>query len=218
MLTLSGYDNSNGDALHIYVDNTSNVTVEDAESVDVTSYLITNNILAVGHADWVDYHGFVTNVGNTTAIYASETLVLMSEVKNAGETPLLFARIENSSNGVPLKQSDVSSVVYTVYKYSNTSIRSGSSGKVPIDDLRPSGSGSGSGSVSWTNVSVNVEDCFLDVPVDDDRRVDFEYNFKFEPNTLADNPFDSVGRYAIEFTVTPTNGNRIPVVFEFTLS
>lgn len=204
MLTLSGYDNTNGDAFRIFTNDTSTISVSNTESVDITSYLISNNILAAGHADWVDYHGFVTNVGNSVAIYVSETLILMSEVKNAGETPLLFARIENSSNGVPLTPSDVSSVVYTIYKYDQAAARSGGSGKTAI--------------TGWSNKSVDVADCFLNDPVDDDPRANFAYNFKFEPNTLTNNPFTNPGRYTIEFTITPTNGNRVPVVFNIALT
>lgn len=213
MLTLNGYDNSNGDAAGILYPTGTNVTVLNTDSVDVTQYLLSNRILRKVLA-LLDYHGWISNqaiaspvnieTATATALDVTGKFVLMSDVQNAGETPILFARIENSSNLSPLTQSDVDSVVYTINKFTNASIRGGSSGKTPV-------------SADWTDVSVPVSDCILDSPVSDDPRVSFEYNFKFEPNTLTDNPFASSGSYSVDFVITPANGNKIPLNFEFTL-
>ncbi|MBR5759476.1 MAG: hypothetical protein IKX88_12860, partial [Thermoguttaceae bacterium] len=163
---LTHYDNSDGDAAKIFVQPRAEVAVFDEDSNE-TDYLIANSILTsycVGHG-WVDALTNAKAVDVQTAnasaveaatiafaVEATETLVLMSEVKNAGETPIFFARIEDSATGVPFTQSHVSSVTYTVYKYSQDSIRNGANGKTPV-------------SADWTDVSVNVEDCFLNTPV-----------------------------------------------------
>ena len=216
MLTLSGYDNSLGDAYRIYVDDVNNIVVLNANSTDVTSYLVTNSIIyeTLPPITVVDNHGWVSNTSNARAIDwitvnalaidVTEKYIAMSEVKNAGETPILFARIVDSLTGNPLTQSDISSVSYTVYRYGYGTARSGSYGKVAI-------------SSDWTDKAVLVTDCIFNTPVANDRRVDFEYNFKFEPNTLTDNPFETAGKYSVDFIITPTSGNRIPVIFEFTL-
>lgn len=225
MLTLSGYDNSNGDARYIFVPTLANITVLDTESQDVTQYLISNKILRLPPVVDALLHGWVDALTNATAFDVitanalafdvittdalafdvTETFVAMSKAQNAGETPILFARILNSATQDPLVQSDVDSVSFTIYKYNQASARNGGSGKTPV-------------SATWTNVSVNVADCFLNTPVENDPRVDFAYNFKYEPNTLSNNPFESSGAYSIEFTVTPVSGNRIPVIFNVSLS
>lgn len=216
MLTLSGYDNSLGDAYRIYVDNVNNIVVLDANSIDVTSYLVTNSIIyeVLPPITVTDNHGWVSNTSNARAIDwitvnvlaidVTEKFVAMSKVQNAGETPILFARIVDSFTGNPLTQSDISSVSYTIYRYGYGTARSGSYGKIAVGS-------------DWTDVPVSVPDCVINTPVSNDPRVEFEYNFKFEPNTLTDNPFETAGKYSIDFIITPTNGNRIPVIFEFSL-
>lgn len=216
MLTLSGYDNSQGDAYKIYVSDANNVVVLNASNVDVTSYLITNSIL-VENATPVtvtDNHGWVANTISVRAydwqavcalaFDVTEKFIAMSKVQNAGETPIMFARIVDSFTGDALTQSDISSIKYTIYKYGYGTARSGSYGKVAVG-------------TSWTNQDVTVSDVIIDTPVSNDPRVDFAYNFKFEPNTLTDNPFADPGKFSVDFTITPTNGNKIPVIFEFNL-
>ena len=216
MLTLSGYNNSNGDALHIYVASADDIIVYDTSSVDVTSYLVTNSIIyeVLPPITVTDNHGWVSNIANARAVDwitvnalafdVTEKFIAMSEARNAGETPIFFARIVDSLTETALTQSDVSSVAYTIYRYGYGSARSGSYGKTPV--------------TNWESLPVNVSDCFIDAPVSNDPRVSFAYNFKFEPNTLTENPFDTAGKYSIEFIITPTSGNRIPVIFEVTLT
>ena len=216
MLTLSGYDNSLGDAYRIYVDDANNIVVLDANSTDVTGYLVTNSIIyeTLPPITVVDNHGWVSNtisvrahdwqVACALAFDVTEKFIAMSKVQNAGETPIMFARIVDSFTGDALTQSDISSIKYTIYKYGYSSARSGSYGKVAVG-------------TSWTNQSVTVSDVIIDTPVSNDPRVDFAYNFKFEPDTLSDNPFADPGKFSVDFTITPTNGNKIPVIFEFTL-
>lgn len=200
MITLTGYDNSNGDAKKIIVRGNEPVRVYDTEDNDVTQYLYDKDILAVV-SDFS--HGWVAALKTATAFDVTEVFLLMSEAKNVGETPVMFFRLENSETGIPLKSSDVTSVTYTISRGRRVSMV-GETRKEPI-------------SVEWTNVSIPVEDVFFDEPIDTDRRVDFGYNFRFEPNTLTENPFGNPGTYYVDFTVTPVSGNKIPVCFVINL-
>lgn len=200
MITLTGYDNSNGDAKKIIVRGNEPVRVYDTEGNDVTQYLYNKDILAV-LSDFS--HGWVAALKTATAFDVTEVFLLMSEAKNVGETPVMFFRLENSETGIPLKSSDVTSVTYTISRAQRVSMV-GETRKEPISE-------------AWTNVSIPVEDVFFDEPIDTDRRVDFGYNFRFEPNTLTENPFRNPGTYFVDFTVTPVSGNKIPVCFVINL-
>lgn len=200
MITLTGYDNSNGDAKKIIVRGNEPVRVYDTEDNDVTQYLYNKDILAVV-SDFS--HGWVAALKTATAFDVTEVFLLMSEAKNVGETPVMFFRLENSETGIPLKSSDVTSVTYTISRGRRVSMV-GETRKEPISE-------------AWTNVSIPVEDVFFDEPIDTDRRVDFGYNFRFEPNTLTENPFGNPGTYYVDFTVTPVSGNKIPVCFVINL-
>lgn len=200
MITLTGYDNSNGDAKKIIVRGNEPVRVYDTEDNDVTQYLYDKDILAVV-SDFS--HGWVAALKTATAFDVTEVFLLMSEAKNVGETPVMFFRLENSETGIPLKSSDVTSVTYTISRGRRVSMV-GETRKEPISE-------------EWTDVSIPVEDVFFDEPIDTDRRVDFGYNFRFEPNTLTENPFGNPGTYYVDFTVTPVSGNKIPVCFVINL-
>lgn len=200
MITLTGYDNSNGDAKSIIVKGNKPVRVYDAEDNDVTQYLFDKEILAVV-GDFP--HGWVAALKTATAFDVTEVFILMSEAKNVGETPVMFFRLENSETGIPLASTDVASVTYTISRARRVSMV-GETRKEPI-------------SAEWTDVSIPVEDVFFDEPIDTDRRVEFGYNFRFEPNTLTENPFVNPGTYYVDFTVTPVSGNKIPVCFVINL-
>lgn len=200
MITLAGYDNGDGDAKNIFVKDDNPARVYDTEGNDVTQYLVDKKILVFVSAF---PHGWVAALKTATAFDVTEVFLLMSEAKNVGETPVMFFRLENSETGIPLKRADVASVAYTISRARRVSMV-GETRKEPISE-------------EWTDVSIPVEDVFFDEPIDADRRVDFGYNFRFEPNTLTENPFMSPGTYYVDFTVTPVSGNKIPVCFVINL-
>ena len=183
------------------------VVVLNASSADVTDYLLEENILIwrrLAHG-WVD----ATNAAaRFHAVVAAETrwkvirvYYPMSINFNAGETPIFFARVVDSETQTPLISSDVSVVSLTIYEYSRNNIRSSQgTGYVPIDD--------------WTGVSLTVADVIDDTPTLDPR-CGFAPNLVFEPDTLTNNPFNTVGQYRAVFTITPVEGNKIPVVVDF---
>lgn len=203
MLALTGYNNAQGDALVIYTSSISNTAIYDTSSVDVTSTLVNAGILQELITPQ-PFHGWVRYRSTALALEITEHYLLMSEASNAGETPVFFARIENSSTQVCIQQADVASVVYTIYRYEQNTARQGGSGKTAI--------------TNWTNLTIPVSDCFFDAPISNDRRTTFAYNFRFEPDTTTENPFDTAGRYVIEFIITPTEGNKIPLIYNVTLN
>lgn len=209
-LTLSGYPASaENDAALISCPQSlrDQVVVLNTSSADVTDYLLEENILIwrrLAHG-WVD----ATNAAaRFHAVVAAETrwkvirvYYPMSINFNAGETPIFFARVVDSETETPLISSDVSAVSLTIYEYSRNNIRSSvGTGYVPIDD--------------WTGVSLTVADVIDDTPTLDPR-CGFAPNLVFEPDTLTNNPFNTVGQYRAVFTITPVEGNKIPVIVDF---
>ena len=209
-LTLSGYPASaENDAALISCPQSlrDQVVVLNTSSADVTDYLLEENILIwrrLAHG-WVD----ATNAAaRFRSVVAAETRWKVTRVYypmsinfNAGETPIFFARVVDSETQTPLVSSDVSVVSLTIYEYSRNNIRSSvGTGYVPIDD--------------WTGVSLTVADVIDDTPTLDPR-CGFAPNLVFEPDTLTNNPFNTVGQYRAVFTITPVEGNKIPVVIDF---
>ena len=209
-LTLSGYPASaENDAALISCPQSlrDQVVVLNTLSSDVTDYLLEENILIwrrLAHG-WVDA---VNAAARFHAVVAAETRWKVERVYypmsinfNAGETPIFFARVVDSETQTPLISSDVSAVSLTIYEYSRNNIRSSQgTGYVPIDD--------------WEGVSLTVADVIDDTPTLDPR-CGFAPNLVFEPDTLTNNPFNTVGQYRAVFTVTPVEGNKIPVVIDF---
>ena len=183
------------------------VVVLNTLSSDVTDYLLEENILIwrrLAHG-WVDA---VNVAARFHAVVAAETRWKVERVYypmsinfNAGETPIFFARVVDSETQTPLISSDVSAVSLTIYEYSRNNIRSSQgTGYVPIDD--------------WEGVSLTVADVIDDTPTLDPR-AGFAPNLVFEPDTLTNNPFNTVGQYRAVFTITPVEGNKIPVTIDF---
>ena len=209
-LTLSGYPASaENDAALISCPQSlrDQVVVLNTLSSDVTDYLLEENILIwrrLAHG-WVDA---VNAAARFHAVVAAETRWKVERVYypmsinfNAGETPIFFARVVDSETQTPLISSDVSAVSLTIYEYSRNNIRSSQgTGYVPIDD--------------WEGVSLTVADVIDDTPTLDPR-CGFAPNLVFEPDTLTNNPFNTVGQYRAVFTIAPVEGNKIPVVIDF---
>lgn len=210
-LTLSGYPASaENDAALISCPQSlrDQVVVLNTSSADVTDYLLEENILIwrrLAHG-WVD----ATNAAaRFHAVVAAETRWKVERIYypmsinfNAGETPIFFARVVDSETQTPLISSDVSAVSLTIYEYSRNNIRSSQgTGYVPV-------------STTWTDVSLTVADVIDDTPTLDPR-CGFAPNLVFEPDTLTNNPFNTVGQYRAVFTITPVEGNKIPVIVDF---
>ena len=183
------------------------VVVLNTSSVDVTDYLLEENILIWRrvHHGWISVvdakKRYETTTDAATAWQVTETYYPMSIDFNAGETPIFFARVVNSLTQEPLKTYDVDSIALTIYQYSANNIRSSvGTGYVPLDD--------------WKDVALTVADVVEDNP-QPDPRVSFVPNVIFEPDTLTDNPFETPGQYRASFVITPVEGNRIPVVIDF---
>ena len=186
------------------------VVVTDVDTLGVTARLIEDHILIYRYP----LHGWIfrTNAARRYDVRATcapdikwrvvMTFYPMSVNFNAGETPIFFGRIVDSLTETPLTTSDVSAVSLTIYAYSRNNIRTTQgTGYVPIKD--------------WENISLTVADVIDDNP-QTDPRAGFAPNLVYEPDTLTDNPFSNPGQYRAVFTITPTQGNNIPVVVDFT--
>ena len=210
-LTLSGYPAvADDDAALVSCPQSlrDQVVVLNTSSVDVTDYLLEENILIwrlLAHG-WVDAVNAAARFRSVVAAEARWKVVKvyypMSVNFNAGETPIFFARVVDSETQTPLISSDVSAISLTIYEYSRNNIRSSEgTGYVPV-------------STTWTDVSLTVADVIDDTPTLDPR-AGFAPNLRFEPDTLTNNPFNTVGQYRAVFTITPVEGNKIPVVIDF---
>ena len=176
------------------------VEVYDTNAVNVTDYLVNNEILIFRRP----LHGWIVATNAAARWKVTERYYPMSVNFNAGETPIFFARVIDSETQAPLTQADVSSIVLTIYAYSRNNIRSSEgTGYTPIED--------------WEDVPMAVADVVIDRP-HLDPRCGFAPNLIFEPNTLTDNPFETPGQYRAVFTITPVEGNRIPVIIDFKTS
>lgn len=211
MITLSGYDNALGDARVISAPAAyfGEITIYNAGGADVTATLTAAGVLRWRGAG-AD-HGFVLNAAAARRFNASvnagraytitDAIFAMSTSFYNSETPIFFARIVNSLTAAPITSQDVDSIVFTLYRYTNNNIRStAGSGYEPVTD--------------WEAVALTAGDVIVDDP-QDDPRAGFAPNFAYEPNTLLDNPFEISGNYRAIFTITPVEGNRIPVTIDF---
>ena len=186
------------------------VEVYDTNSVNVTDYLVNNEILIFRrqfHGWIVATHSaarFTSRTHAATKWKVTERYYPMSVNFNAGETPIFFARVIDSETQTPLTTNDVGSISLTIYSYSRNNIRSSEgTGYTPIDD--------------WEDVPMTVADVVDNNP-QLDPRCGFAPNLIFEPNTLTNNPFKTPGQYRAIFTITPAEGNRIPVIIDFKTS
>lgn len=172
------------------------LVIRDVNGDDVTENLVAAGILVFRTRG---VHGYVDNVFAATTYAVKETYYAMSESFNAGETPVFFARVVNSTNSAPLTQSSVASIMMTIYTYVGNNVRSSAgAGYKPIE--------------SWEDVALDVGSVIVNEPAADPRCPGFVPNLVYEPNTLSDNPFADAGNYRAVFTITPQSGNRIPVV------
>ena len=123
---------------------------------------------------------------------------MMSSYYNSGETPILFARLEDSATGDPLDDDLVESASYTVYR---KTFAWGNETRTEVDG----------------HVAVPVPtSAFLAALVDDDPRWTTDstgYNFVFEPDATQKPLFPNAGSYDLVVTVVLTSGNPVPIVY-----
>jgi len=147
------------------------------------------------------------NITTDYAFQATWTIttdyVMASDYNYAGESILLFARLEFSGSSTLVTSADVASIKYTCYK------RAYSWGK----ETRTAVTG-------HSNVSIPLN-TILDSLVTNDARWTKDstgYNFRFEPDTTANPIFPESGEYIIVITITPTSGNPAPICYEITVN
>ena len=142
----------------------------------------------------------------TAAVYKVATdFILMSQYFNRGETPVLFARIQNSETGDPISPSAVSSIVYTAY---SKTVGWGSETRTPVE---------GHENETVPNSAVLSA---LVPPTDDPRwTVDSTgYNFIFEPDSTVNPIFPNAGDYVVVVTINFTNANPLPISFDVSVN
>ena len=138
----------------------------------------------------------------TAAVYKVATdFILMSQYFNRGETPVLFARIQNSETGQIISPSAVSSIVYTAY---SKTVGWGTETRTTVE---------GHANVTVPNSAVLSA---LVPPTDDSRwTVDSTgYNFIFEPDSTVNPIFPNAGDYVVVVTINFTNANPLPISFD----
>ena len=147
---------------------------------------------------WVVYANTIV-VDTAPAVRVITGYLMMSSYYNRGETPILFARLEDSATGDPLDPSLVESASYTVYR---KTFAWGNETRTEVAG----------------HVAVPVPtSAFLASLVDDDPRWTTDstgYNFVFEPDATATALFSAAGDYVVVVNVNLTSGNPVPIVYE----
>lgn len=142
----------------------------------------------------------------TAAVYkVAKDFILMSQYFNRGETPVLFARIQNSETGDPISPSAVSSIVYTAY---SKTVGWGSETRTPVE-----------GHEGETVPNSAVLSAL--VPPTDDPRWTVDptgYNFIFEPDSTVNPIFPNAGDYVVVVTINFTNANPLPISFDVSVN
>lgn len=143
----------------------------------------------------------ITQTAETFA-YITE-YILMSDYYNAGETPVLFARITNSQTGDNIPASDVSAISYTCNRLN---VGWGTETRTPVE--------------GHEDVDVDVSAVLAALVTDDPRwTIDTTgYNFKLEPDSRTNPIFPSSGNYEIVVTIEFSNANPLPLVYNVSVN
>ena len=142
----------------------------------------------------------------TAAVYKVATdFILMSQYFNRGETPVLFARIQNSETGQIINPSAVSSIVYTAY---SKTVGWGTETRTPVE-----------GHVAETVPNSAVLSAVVPPSTDPRWTVDSTgYNFIFEPDSTVKPIFPNAGDYVVVVTINFTNANPLPISFDVSVN
>lgn len=143
----------------------------------------------------------ITQTAETFA-YLTE-YILMSDFYNAGETPVLFARITNSQTRDIIPASDVSGISYTCNRLN---VGWGTETRTPVE--------------GHADVDVDASAVLAALVTNDPRwTIDTTgYNFKLEPDSRTNPIFPSSGNYEIVVTIEFSNANPLPLVFNVTVN
>lgn len=148
---------------------------------------------------------YLTTTQTAATATVATGFILMSDYYNRGETPVLFARIQNSETGDPISPSAVSSITYTAYRQT---VGWGTESRTPV---------SGHEDVPIPNTAV----LSAIVPPSTDPRWTVDttgYNFLYEPDSRTNPIFPDSGNYVVVVTINFTNANPIPVVFNVSVN
>ena len=142
----------------------------------------------------------------TAAVYKVATdFILMSQYFNRGETPVLFARIQNSETGQIISPSAVSSISYTAY---SKTVGWGSETRTPVD-----------GHENETVPNSAVLSALVPPSTDPRWTVDSTgYNFIFEPDSTVNPIFPNAGDYVVVVTINFTAANPLPISFDVSVN
>lgn len=163
---------------------------------DGETFQTVDAVLIQSHA-WTVYANAVA-LDISSAFNIVTAFIMMSTYSNRGETPIFFARIEDSATTHPLDVSTVASASYSVFK---TSYAWGSETRTPVDGHQ--------------DVPVPLS-AFLSELVTGDPRWTQDsagYNFIFEPDATGTPLFAAPGSYVVVVTVNFTTGNPAPISY-----
>ena len=148
---------------------------------------------------------YLTTTQTAATMNVATGFILMSAYYNRGETPVLFARIQNSETGQIIDPSAVSSISYTAY---SKTVGWGSETRTPVD---------GHQNITVPNSAVLSA---LVTPTTDPRwTVDSTgYNFIFEPDSTVNPIFPNAGDYVVVVTINFTNANPLPISFDVSVN
>lgn len=148
---------------------------------------------------------YLTTTQTASAYTVTQDYILMSDYYNAGESPVLMARIQNSKTDAIITNESVSSISYSAYSESSGW---GIATRTPV--------------TGHQNISIDPSALLSAVvaPTSDPRwTVDSTgYNFIFEPNCRTNPIFPTAGEYVVIVTINFTNANPLPVVFNFSVN
>ena len=164
---------------------------------DGEKFLQTTVYVESFHA-WLTYDNLFTSAIVVKSYTVVTECILMSSYFNAGEAPVLLARIADSLTNVAVTPNDVESISLTVYK---TQLYRGVKQRVVLE--------------GWGDVDVPLTAVMESLIVDDPRwkKDSVGYNFRYEPD-LRDKPlFNESGEYVVVVTIKFKEGNPAPLVF-----
>ena len=146
---------------------------------------------------------YLTTTQTASAYNVTQDFILMSDYYNAGESPVLMARIQDSRTADIIAPASVSSISYTAYSASSgwgiqtrTPVEGHEAETVPSDALKAA---LVTDDPRWTVDSTG-------------------YNFIFEPDCRQNPIFPSAGEYVVVVTLNFTNANPLPVVFNVSVN
>lgn len=146
---------------------------------------------------------YLTTTQTASAYNVTQDFILMSDYYNAGESPVLMARIQDSKTSDIIQPASVSSITYTAYSASSGW---GIQTRTPVD--------------GHEGVTVPATALKAALVTDDPRwTVDSTgYNFIFEPDCTQAAIFPTAGEYVVVVTINFTNANPLPVVFNVSVN